>query len=365
MKFTCQRGMLLQALGVLNSVIPSHSVRPVLQNIRFEVFDETSLKLSATDLDIGMTYILPVENVSDASAFVLPASRLSGIIREAWGDTIEFTIKDSKADIRTERGRFQIIGEEGADFPTIAEMEIEKSIELRAEDLMSAVQRVLFATARNEAMYSLAGVFVCIEGDAIEVVATDTHRVALSKKKLHGTSAETMKAIVLAKGMQELCKLLHDEEMVRIQITGTMFMAKTSRATLVSHLIEGQFPRYREVIPAAMPKSVTAKRDEFVQALRQAALLTNEITRAVKLTAEEGILTIQSTAPEMGEAKIELDATVVGGPVTASFNCSYIADVLKVLGDDQVTLQLKDANSPGMISTDDYTYVVSPIYPKN
>lgn len=365
MKFVCQRQMLQQALGVLNSVIPSHSIRPVLQNIRFEAIDDRTLVLSATDLDIGMTYTIDVDQLEDPETLVLPASKLNGIIREAWGDSIAFEIKDAKATILTERGRFNIIGEQGDDFPVIEQLDESKSIEIRAEDMLKAVSRVLFATARNEAMYSLAGVYVNIEGDTMEIVATDTHRLALSTKKLHTPAANPMKAIVLSKGMAELCKLLHNEEMIRVQITDTMFLARTSRATVVSHLIEGQFPRYKEVIPSGFEKSMTVKRDELMQALRQAALLTNEVTRAVKLTTMDKMVVIQSVAPEMGEAKIELDAEVVGEETTVSFNCQYISDMLKVLDCEMVTMQLRDKNSPGMVQTEDYIYVVSPIYPKN
>ena len=362
MKFTCSRQALQSALGVLGSVIPSHSVKPILQNICFEPAGENQLSLSATDLDVGVKYLLEVENLSEPVSLALPAQRLNGIVRTVWGDKLSFDIKDYKATIGADRSSFRVPGEPGDEFPQIASLNEEEAMEVRAEDLARAIQQTIFATARDESRYTLAGIFMQANKNSLELAATDTYRLTVAKRKLRGNGGQST-AIVIAKGMQELAKLLDGEELVKFQITETQLLVKTSKASLASHLIEGQFPRYGDIIPKGNDRKVKVKREEFLQALNQAALVANELTHGVRLIVEAGKMRIQASS-EKGDADITLEAEIEGAEVAANFNYTYLTEVLKVLTEETVTFQLKDNSSPGKIETDDYIYVVSPIYPK-
>ncbi|MFH0910535.1 MAG: DNA polymerase III subunit beta [Planctomycetota bacterium] len=364
MEFSCSRQKLHEVLGVLSSIVPLRSTKPVLQNIRMEAIGKEAVELAATDLDVGVRMTLEVENLTDPGDVVLPSGKLNSIVRDAWGEKVTVRIVENKAEILTEGARFEVLGESADEFPDIPALDEAQSVEIKAEDLAEAIAQTSFAAAREEARYSLAGIHLALSKKQLDMVATDTFRLALSRKGLRGNVSSPTSATILAKGMQELSKLLAGEELVELQLTDTQFFARTSRATLVSRLIEGRFPQYANVIPKDLDKKVTVDRERFMQALRQAAILANEETHAVNLTAGAGSLKVQAASLHGGEACIELAAEVEGGEVSISFNYGYLLDVLKVLSDEKVTLHLRDAESPARIDIRDYTYVVSPVCPR-
>lgn len=360
MEFTCSRHAFQDALSLVGSVVPARSAKPILQNIRIAGGDGNVIELAATDLEVGLEYRLDVEHLQDAEATALPASELINIVRDAWGETVTVRVENNLAEVITEGGRFQIPGEPADDFPEIPSVDEGASVEIRAEDLSLAIARVLFATARDENQYSLAGVSVALTEKTAEFAATDTFRLALAIAPLHAGGVEA-NAIVLAKGMHELQRLIADEEMVRLQITDAQCFAATSRATLVSRLIEGKFPQYQNVIPKDLGRKATVERVRFLEALRQAAHVANPETRAVSLVCHDAVMEIRTGSDRGGEAQIEIEAEVEGGEVSVQFNYAYLVDVLKVLEDEKVTLQLRDRESPGRIDAKQYTYVISPV----
>jgi DNA polymerase-3 subunit beta len=365
MEFTCQKTRLQEALSLIGSIVPAKSAKPVLQNIHFNPIEKNLLQLSATDLDVGVKYDVEVENLEGEDMVVLPANRLLNIVRDAWGDSITIKIDNNKAKIITEGAKFDVLGEAADEFPLIPDIDEKNSVEMMADDLAKAINQTAFATAREEERYALAGVNISMENDNIDIVTTDTFRLALSNKKLRTPVEEEKQAIVLVKGMNELNKLLAGEEIVKLNITDTYFFAKTSRATVMSRLIEGKFPNYKNVLPEDLDKCIKVKRDVFMQGLKQAAHMSNEETREVNITAHDSIVELKSNTASGGEADVKIDAEIEGGEVSVSFNYTYITDVIKVLEGDIVKLSLRDKASPGRIDEENYTYVISPISPHN
>jgi DNA polymerase-3 subunit beta len=364
MEFTCPRVRLHEALSILGSIVPARSTKPVLQNIHIKGTEKNTLEISATDYDVGVKYELQVDDLKDPEDVLLPCARMISIVRDAWGDNITCKIKNNKANIITENARFDIIGESSDDFPAIPDMEEDEAVDIMAEDIAKSISMTIFATAKEEERYSLAGVNVCLNGSKMEIVTTDTFRLALSSCSLREKTEENKNAIVLVKGMNELQKLIVGEELVKIKITDTHIFAKTSRATMMSRLIEGKFPQYNNVIPKELDKKIKVKKDRFIQALRQAANMSNEETRAVNIVAHDSVIELKSASVTGGEAEIKVDAEIEGGEVSISFNYTYLLDVLKVLDEENFTLQLKDKDTPAKIEEKNYTYVVSPVCPR-
>jgi DNA polymerase-3 subunit beta len=364
MRFTCARSVLQEALTLVSSIVPARSTKPILQNICFCGTEDGQLELLVTDLEVGLRYTVDVEELTDPETVVLPAVQVSNIVRDAWGASITLETEDHRAKVITENAEFEVAGESAEEFPAIPDIGGDETVEFRAEELDQAIHRVLFATARDEQQYALAGVYACFEKNKLELVTTDTFRLALAKVTAREGEAE-QNSIVLAKGMRELQRLLEGEELVRVRATDSQFFAATSRATLVSRLIEGKFPAYRNVIPKSLDRTVTVDRVRMLEALRQAAHLANPETRAVIFTAREGTLELSASSAQGSRARIELAAEVEGGEVTVSFNYTYLQDVLKVLLEDNVTLHLHDRESPARIDVKDYTYVVSPVYSRD
>lgn len=364
MEFTCPRARLHEALSLLGSIVPSRSTKPILQNIHIKGTDKNTLEISATDYDVGVKYELQVDDLKDSDEVLLPCARFINIVRDSWGDSVTVKVNDNKASIITENAKFDIIGEDTGDFPSIPDIDENDSVEILAEDISKSIAMTVFATAKEEERYSLAGVNVCIDDKNVEVVTTDTFRLALSKCSLREKADEKKNAIVLVKGMNELVKLLAGEEIIKIQITDSQFFAKTSRATMMCRLIEGKFPQYNNVIPKNLDKKIKINKARFMQALRQAANLSNEETRAVNIIAHDSKVELRSTSVTGGEACIEVESEIEGGEISVSFNYTYLLDVLKVLEEEEVVINLKDKDSPARIDEKGYTYVVSPVCPR-
>lgn len=365
MEFTCSRLSLNEALSLVGSIVPSKSIKPILQNIKFEGTNNNMITLFATDLEIGIRYDLPVESIKNPGSVLLPANRLIGIIRESWGENIKIQIEDNKADIFTDGGKFHIIGEPADDFPTIASEEtLGNEYSILAEDLMISIQRTIFAIAREEARYALAGVYIVLEDQQMEMVTTDTFRLAVSNKPLREKREGKRQAIVLAKGIQELMKVISNEEIVRIQLTETQCIAKTSNSTMVCRLIEGKFPNYKNIIPTEFSRTLKINREKFIQALRQAALLTNEESHAIQLETRENQLIIAAVTTDGTKADITIDAEIQGGNITITFNYMYLMDVCKVITEERITLKLNNEDTPARIDSNGYTYIVSPVCPR-
>jgi len=366
MEFTCSRQALQGAVGLLSSIVPARSTKPILQNIRIDGAGKNLVELAATDLDVGLKLRVEATSLSDPSAVVLPAGQLAGIVRDAWGEEVTVQADGERAKILTESASFEVLGEPAEEFPEIPDLDEDAAVQMCAADLAGAIAQTQFATAREEeGRYSLAGLYVALEKKQAELAATDTFRLAVSRRPLRAAVDEPASAIVLSKGMSNLAKLLANEEVVNLQISENQFFAQTASATLVSRLIEGKFPQYTNVIPKDLDKMVRVNRDRFMQALRQASVLANEETHAVQFQAGDGKLVLQSGSGQGAGARVEVDAQVQGDEVSVSFNYLYFLDVLKVLAADEVVISLRDRESPARIDGKDYVYVVSPICPRD
>lgn len=362
MNFTVARATLADALSLLSSVSPRRSPKPILQNIRLAGGDDGFLSLSATDLEIGVCYRLPVEQLTDPESLLLPTQQFQGIARDDWSAMLSFRIENARAEIKSDNGTFTLMGSDDADFPAIADLPEGNILELQAEDLRDAVGRTAFSTAKSDARFALNGIFLRLdmESKSVNFVATDTHRLSICRKRPHAMPETMPEAIVLTKGLGELAKLAEGEELIRIGLTSHELVAETSRARLVSRLVDGQFPRYQEVIPQKQPHSATVDRENLQRNLRLAGQLSNSETHSVTFRYAEGVVFLEAAGAEAGNANLRMEAKVTGEGAIA-FNYHYLHEVLGVLREQDVTLQLGGDNTPARINEGDFTHVIMPI----
>jgi len=363
MKFSCSRSTMSDVLGYLNDIVPSRSASPILQNIMMQGNADGTLTLSATDTEIGLKHTIAVDDLQDPCAVLLPANKLAGLIRDDWASTIKFSIENERAEITSENGTFHLMGQASDEFPTINDMPEKGIIEMNGKDIVDAVQKTLFATAKGDTRYALNGILLHIEKKDVEFVSSDTHRLSLSKKKSR-TGDKSAEAIVITKGMATLARLSDGEETVKLHLTSHELIAETSQATMMARLVDGQFPRYREVIPKDLEKSVTVNRDLFIKTLRLSGQITNEETRSITLSTTSDTLVINTSGNESGDGKTEVPAEVVGEDIQASFNYIYLMDVLKVLTTESITLRFRDADNPSRLDVGDFTHIIMPIRPR-
>ncbi|MCC7409280.1 MAG: DNA polymerase III subunit beta [Phycisphaeraceae bacterium] len=364
MKLICDRGSLVDALGQVSGVIVSRTPKPVLACVKLEADANGSLTLSATDMEVAVHLSTTKVEVQSAGTAVVPADKLGQIVRESLDPTLTLELEGSALHVRGQDSHFKVFGYPAEEFPPVPEFPGEEDFQISAAELGTLVQQTIYATARENSRYAINGVLVEREGNKLSVVATDGHRLALAKGDCSARQKDSRTAIVPTKALNLLLRLMDDpEQTVRVKVADNQVLFAIDSAVLSSNLVEGNFPPYKDVIPRDGDKKATIAADGLASGLRRAALLTNEESKGVKLAFGPDGLVLSSRAPEMGEAEIKVDLPrYEGEAIEIGFNPQYILDALKVVKAEQVQLDLRAANKPGVLRTGpNFLYVIMPV----
>jgi len=362
MKVICDRGALVESLNLVGGVVVSRTPKPVLTCVKLEAAGDT-LTLSATDMEVSVTLSTPRVEVGQKGAALVPADKITQIVRESIDPTLTINTDNDVAVITGADSKFKVYGHPPADFPAIPAFKGEPDFVVTAGDLHRLVAMTLFATARENSRYAINGVLFERDGNKLSVVATDGHRLALARGTCKGGEGK-VSAIVPSKALNLLLRLFDDaEENVKVKLTENQILFATDSAVLSSNLVEGNFPPYADVIPKDGDKKATLATDVLISAVRRAALLTNEESKGVRMAFGPDGLTLSSRAPEMGEAEITVEvAEYTGEAIEIGFNPAYVLDALKVVDESQVQMDFKASNKPGVLRTGpNFLYVVMPV----
>jgi DNA polymerase-3 subunit beta len=363
MKVIAQTAALQEAMNLTGSIVATRTPKPVLQCVKLIAAGD-SVTMLATDLEVGCRYRITAVQIEEEGEALMPADRLSGIVRES-GDEESLTIETEKdaSHVRGSASHFKVFGYDPGEYPEVAEFGDKADFQVPAERLADMIGKTLFATARAHSHYAISGVLWEASGKKLQLVATDGHRLALAKGSLPKAAAKDVNAIVPAKLMSMIQRVAGDgEEALDVRVTENQILIRTARAVLVSSLVQGNFPKYSDVIPREATRKASVGTEQFAHRIRQAALLTNEESRGVKFSFAPEQLTLSSRAPETGEAEVNCPASFEGDPIEIGFNPMFLADALKVAETDEVTVEMTEPNKPAlMTSGKDFLYVVMPV----
>lgn len=367
MKVICDQSALSETLGIIGGVIASRTPNPVLTCIKLTA-EDGRLTLAATDGDCGLRLVMEQVQVDEPGETLIPADKLVQIIRECPDPTVTLENEKQAMFIRSGESIFKIYGFDPAEAPPVDEFNQEAvDCEIPAGDLVTLINRSLFAAADEHSRYAINGVLVEREETMLRMVATDGRRLAVATGTVSSGSGSSS-CIIPSKALSIMRRILRNEDaVVRIAMDEHQVHVHvddpSGQATLNSNLVEGRFPPFEDVIPKDQDKRVTFNRQTLWTAVRQAALLTNEESRSVRLHFLDNQLTLTSHAPEMGEAEVHLGIEGYSGEeLEIGFNPNYISDALKVIDQDQVVLELKAPNKPGVLRTGkEFTYVLMPV----
>ncbi len=363
MKVICDRAALVEALALVSGVVVSRTPKPVLQCVRL-VADKAGLTLEATDLEASMRVTTSRVEVAEPGEALIPNDKLSSIVRESVDPTLTLETEGDATHIRGQDSHFKVFGYPLKDFPDLPRFTGAADFEIAAGVLGQLVAQTAFASARENSRYAMNGVLVEREGNKLSLVATDGHRLALAKGDCKNAKGDNRSAIVPTKALNLLHRLLTDAEQdVKVKVADNQVMFAAPGGTLTSNLVEGNFPPYKDVIPRDGDKKATLATMALTSGVRRAALLTNEESKGVRFSFTGKALTISSRAPEMGEAQINVECPKYQGePIDVGFNPVYLLDALKVADSEEVTLDLKAPNKPGILRTGpQFLYVVMPV----
>jgi len=370
MKFTCEREKLLHAFQMASSVAPSRSPKPILQNIKLELSEDTAT-LMATDLEMGIRIEVPGFAIEAAGSAVLPKDRFGRILRESSDEKLFVEGDGQGLMIRGEHSEFRLPVENPDEYPNVGAFQADQYFELPARFFRELIRRTVFATDVESSRYALGGVLLEISGDRIYGVGTDSRRLARQEGPVAAIgerTGEETATIVPAPAMRLFERALADnDEEVQLATRENDVMIKSQRTTINSRLVEGRFPDWRRVFP----KRDNAVKIEmvvgpFYAAVRQASILTSDDRRGVEFTFGDGNVVLSGRAAEIGESRIEMPIAYDGQPIPITLDWRYLSDFLNVLVPDQTfTLEIASPESAAVCSTDDgYGYVVMPLTPE-
>jgi len=366
MKVTFNRSVLAEALGLVTSVVPTRTPKPVLRCVRVVASDK-QVRICATNLEVGLNYLVSEVEVAREGEVVVEASHLADIVRESSEDVLVLEAKDSTCEIRGTDSRFTIYGQDPKQYPKVPSLEEgDADLTISLAGLQAGIEQCLFATAKESSRYAINGVLWEVSGKKMLLVATDGRRLARCRVALNKAPAGEMakqKMIVPAKTMALLDKVAsHDEETVAVKLMGSQVLISCANVVISSNLVEGNFPKYEDIIPTDYDKKLKLSTDVALSAVRRAALLTSEESKGIKLSVSEDALVFSGSSPEAGAAEVSMPIEYGGEPIDIGFNPQFLVDVLRVIKAADFELELGQSDRPGLIrSGADFLYVLMPI----
>ena len=365
MNLTITKEQIIAGLSAVQNVVSTRTTLPILSNVLMRA-EGGHLEFTATDLDV--TVACKVEaKVAKPGATTLPVKKLFGIVRELNGE-IEIEADDKNvASIRSGSSFFKIHGLSADEFPPLPKFKDDKKVSLPQENIRAMIKKTSFAVSTDESRYVLNGLFVSLKEGKMTVVATDGRRLALVDEEVDISEKSSGEFIIPSKAVNELNRLLQTTGDVELKFgeNQASFALKDDKGfsvLLITKLIEGNYPNYRQVIPGEAKERIALGREELVQALRRAEIMTSEKANSVRLTFGKNILTITANSPEVGEARETIAINYKGTELAIAFNPRYLIDPLTALTEDEVFIELIDELSPGVLKINGpFLYVVMPM----
>ncbi|MGI6450803.1 MAG: DNA polymerase III subunit beta [Desulfitobacteriia bacterium] len=359
----CTKEDLLTGVNTVQRAVSTKSTLPILQGIKIRTVQE-GIWFEATDLEIGIRCLVPV-NVQEEGEVVLPARLFSEIVRRLPDSEIRIESTDHNINIYYGESHFALNGYDPEEYPEIADIPSPEIINLPVEVFKNMIKQTVFACAVEETRPVFTGLLLQIEKERISLVGTDTHRLAYSKALLSGNEKD-FSGIIPAKTMQEIYRLVGDEEILAIKVSKARVIFNFGSIEILTRLIEGQFPNYKQVIPQSCNTKLFINTRKLLDTVERASLLSRDNylkTNTVRFNIENSMISINQYS-ELGKISEQIEIEQNGEDVAISFNAKYIIDLLKVIETENVLLETSGSYSPCVFrpeNNDDYLCLVLPL----
>lgn len=349
MKFSCEKDNLLSAIQIVQRAVSLKNPLPILGGIKFET-ENSRVFLSATDLEMGIRCSFAAE-VMETGSSVLPAKIISELIRRLPDLPVFIESDQLTGSTKIKYGQSEVIinGYPAEEFPDFSMPESEIKFTLPGNVLREMVKQVTYAAATDENRPVFTGILVETDHGEMNMVATDTHRLAWRKIPLEKNKDLNINLIIPGKTLNELIKISGlAEQDVEITVTDNQVLFDNGEVCLISRLISGQFPNYRQVIPGEYISRIRVATRELAEAIERVALLTREGSPIIRLKISDNTLVI-SVHTETGRAREEFSVYQEGEPLQFAFNARYLSDALKNIDSADVNIEFTGPLSPGVL----------------
>ncbi|GAW93647.1 DNA polymerase III subunit beta [Calderihabitans maritimus] len=371
MKVSCSQENLTHGVNMVQRAVSDKNTMPILGGIFLQA-KENSLSFRATNLELSIECTVTAE-IEEEGCVVLPARIFSELVRRLPQGPIyiESENEGTSVKIRYNQSELQLNTFNAEEFPSLPEVKEENKVILNASLLKNMIKQVAIAISKDESRPIFTGVLFEFEQSLLNMVATDTHRLALRQGQIneHYSGLEQTSFIIPGRTLMELSRLLNEEAgEVQLIFTESQAMFSFENIRVVSRLIEGTFPNYRQVIPEERNTRITIENSTFLQAVERASLFARDEDHqgfsVIKLKTTDSGLIIDGASPELGRVHEEVVASVEGEMTEIAFNAKYISDVLKVIEAEEIIMDLSGSLSPGVIKpreSDGYLYLILPV----
>ena len=367
MKIKINRESFLSVFQIASMVAPSRSPKTILEYVKLSVQPKSAV-LTATDMEIEARLNVPDIEVEVPGNVVIPVARLSLILRESTDDQLGIELVEDKVQITGANSKFELNIRNVDEFPEVDTSDKDGTFEVSSGAMKEVIRRTIFATDAESGRYALGGVLIEFEEDQVVAVATDGRRLAKMSAggQLNGELANPdSPTIVPAKTMQLIERVLDDsDEKVQLSPRSNDLVLKFPKGTLYTRLVEGKFPKWRDVIPK---RTTSQKLDipvgPIYTAIRQAAIVASNESRGIDFTFESGTLTLDSNTAEVGTSHIQMPVPYDADAVTITLDHRFFGDFLRVLEPEKTfTLDIESSDKAAYCMTDDgYSYVIMPL----
>ncbi len=371
-KVTVQKEAFADSLAMVGRAVGSHSHLPILANVML-ASDEGQLRLSATDLTVGITVWMDA-NMDGSLALTLPARTLTDVVNALSESEVQFSV-NGKPEAALKSGSFKgvVKGNEASEFPSIPVFDVSQGISFDASTLKEMIQSVAFAASVDDSRPVLAGVLLMLDEQTLAMAATDGFRLAVRKTDLPARVGKKQ-VIVPAAALKELARILGATKCSRVTLymppSGAQVVLRCENVQLVSQLIDGRFPDYQVIVPKSYKTRTVVARTELLKACKQAGIMARAGSNVVRFQLKPGDentgkVIVLAEADETGESEIELDATVEGPELEIAFNVKFLQDALEAIETKTIVMETSTHKTPAVIrpaGEENYTYVLMPMH---
>jgi DNA polymerase-3 subunit beta len=374
MKVSCLQENLAKGLSIVGRAVSPRSTLPVLGNVLLAT-DAGRLKLSATNLEVGINCWIGAK-VEEEGAITVPARTFIDLVNALPPERVdlELVVRTQTLNLHAGRSEANIKGIDAQEFPLVPVPEGEGGIPIETEVLRTAVGQVAFAAAADESRPILTGVLAKFEDTRLTLAAADGFRLSVRSVALPQSIPDPFSIIIPSRALTELVRVSGEQEdpiVITVTPTRNQVLFQLTDIVLVSQLIDGNFPDYRQIIPQDSMTHTVMDTAAFLKACKTALIFARDAAHITRLHVKPGTelspghVVVSATSAETGDDVSELDASIEGEDVEIAFNVKYLIDVLSVAGTPQVALDTTTSSSPGVIrpvGEVDYTHVIMPMH---
>ena len=361
MKFSLAKQVLLDGLNRVVGVVSTRPNMPILSNVLIEATDG-ELKLTTTNMELTIQAKVPAQ-VETPGAFTLPARKLQSIVREMRDGEVNVEQRGNTVTVQCNRAKFKLYGLVAEEFPPLPSFKEVREFEVPQAMLSKGLRYTEFAISNDDSRYVLNGIYTSFQDGKLTLVATDGRRLALFENELEFPESQQVSFILRSRAVAELYRLLGDAGSVQVKVSSTQVSFELGDTLLTAKLIEGNYPNYRQVIPSRYNERIMLPAQDLNEAVRRVSLLAAEKKNTVLFHIAPGAMEVQSGSADVGEANEEVPIDYKGRELTITFNADYVLSPLKAVGENEVSIDLIDASSPGVMRVaDEFLYVLMPMH---